>query len=109
MLVENNEKGELKAERVGGTSLGGGFFMGLANLLVGENSFHKLLEMAQKGDIKYTDFTPTDFPEVNDELSDASVLVSLGKLNKESNPNDIVRSLFFMVTFNIAQIALSYS
>jgi len=43
------------------------------------------------------------------QLSEASVLVSLGKLNSESNPNDIVRSLFFMVTFNIAQIALSYS
>lgn len=47
---------------MGGTSLGGGFFMGLANLLTGENNFHKLLEMAQKGDVKYTDFTPVDFP-----------------------------------------------
>ena len=83
--------------------------MGLANLLTGENNFHKLLEMAQKGDVKYTDFTPVDFPQVPKQLSEASVLVSLGKLNSESNPNDIVRSLFFMVTFNIAQIALSYS
>jgi pantothenate kinase len=46
---------------------------------------------------------------VTTHLSEASVLVSLGKLNSESNPNDIIRSLFFMVTFNIAQIALSYS
>lgn len=46
---------------------------------------------------------------MSDELSEASVLVSLGKLNKGSSPNDIIRSLFFMVTFNIAQIALSYS
>lgn len=35
LLVSQNETGELKAERVGGTSLGGGFFMGLANLLIG--------------------------------------------------------------------------
>lgn len=67
---------------MGGTSLGGGFFMGLANLLIGENNFHKLLEMAQKGDVNFTDLTPTDFPEIPKELSEASVLVSLGKLNK---------------------------
>lgn len=36
--------------------------MGLANLLIGENNFHNLLSMAQKGDVKYTDFTPDDFP-----------------------------------------------
>jgi hypothetical protein len=38
--------------------------MGLANLLVGENNFHRLVEMAEKGNFKYTDFTPEDFPEV---------------------------------------------
>jgi pantothenate kinase len=37
------------------------------------------------------------------------VLVSLGKLKNSNNPNDVVQSLFFMVTFNIAQIALSFS
>jgi type II pantothenate kinase len=58
LTIDENEKGELKAERVGGTSLGGGFFLGLANLLVGENNFHKLLEMAEKGNFKYTDITP---------------------------------------------------
>lgn len=65
--------------------------------------------MAQKGDVKFIDFTPEDFPEVSSELSEASVLVSLGKLNKNNDPNNIARSLFFMVTFNIAQIALTYS
>lgn len=35
LKVEEKENKELTAERVGGTSLGGGFFMGLANLLIG--------------------------------------------------------------------------
>lgn len=35
ILKVTDENGELSAERVGGTSLGGGFFMGLANLLTG--------------------------------------------------------------------------
>lgn len=69
LTIDKNQQGELKAERVGGTSLGGGFFMGLANLLVGQNNFHKLLEMAQKGNVKFTDFTPEDFPEVTLDLS----------------------------------------
>ena len=65
--------------------------------------------MGEKGNVNFTDFTPIDFPEISDELSEASVLVSLGKLNKQSNPNDIIKSLFYMVTFNIAQIALTLS
>jgi len=36
--------------------------MGLANLLTGKNNFHELLEMAQKGDVKFVDFIPEDFP-----------------------------------------------
>lgn len=39
--------------------------MGLANLLIGQNNFSKLLQMAQQGDVKYVDFTPNDFPEVS--------------------------------------------
>lgn len=83
--------------------------MGLANLLVGENNFQKLLKLAEKGDVKNTDFIPEDFPEVNGELSEASVLVSLAKLKPGTSQEDIVRSLFYMVTFNIAQIALETS
>ena len=52
------------ADRIGGTSLGGGFFLGLANLLVGENNFHKLLKMAEVGKVRNVDFIPEDFPEI---------------------------------------------
>ena len=37
------------------------------------------------------------------------MLVSLAKLTKSSKREDIARSLFKMVSFNIAQIALMYS
>ena len=39
---------------------------------------------------------------------DAPVLVSLGKLSKESNKQDIANSLFVMVASNIAQLALMH-
>ena len=34
-LLSENENGEIEAKRIGGTSLGGGFFLGLSTLLVG--------------------------------------------------------------------------
>ena len=42
----------MKTTRIGGTSLGGGFFLGLASL-VNKNllSFQQILESASKGDI----------------------------------------------------------
>ena len=70
---------------MGGTSLEGGFFLGLANLLVGENNFHKLLKMAEDGKIKNIDFIPEDFPELEGDLTEALVLVSLGKLKPGSS------------------------
>ena len=65
--------------------------------------------MAEDGKIKNIDYIPEDFPEITGELSEASVLVSLGKLKTDSCREDIVRSLFYMVTFNIAQHALGKS
>ena len=58
--------------------------MGLANLLVGENNFQKLLKMAEVGQVKNVDFIPEDFPEIEGELSEAAVLVSMGKLKPDS-------------------------
>lgn len=41
---ENN-----KYERIGGTSLGGGLFLGLCNALTGVKDYDQLLLMSQKG------------------------------------------------------------
>ena len=83
--------------------------MGLSTLLVGENNYQKLVEMAQQGNEANTDLTPKDYKSIHEELTEASVLISLGKLSQESSKEDIIRSLFYMVTFNIAQIALGHS
>lgn len=36
-------------ERIGGTSLGGGLFLGLCNTLTGINDYDRLLQMCQSG------------------------------------------------------------
>lgn len=38
-----------KYERVGGTSLGGGMFLGLCNTLTGIKDYDKLLQMSKQG------------------------------------------------------------
>lgn len=38
--------------RINGTSIGGGFFLGITHLLTGERNFDLLLDMANKGDNK---------------------------------------------------------
>lgn len=62
--MSENSTGQLEATRIGGTSLGGGFFLGLANLLTGENSYPVLIKMAEEGNENNIDFTPNDFPQM---------------------------------------------
>lgn len=91
VLKINESNGIFSCSRVGGTSLGGGifienlgFFMGLARLLLDETDFEKLLDLASKGSNEAVDFIFEDFPQAAGYLSEASVLVSLAKLNKLS-------------------------
>jgi len=83
-------------------------------MLVGSHSFSELLEMASEGDNSIVDIVPGDYPELEKfmpELEDAPVLISLGKMNKAQGNNDthIVKALFKMVAYNLAQLALMYS
>jgi pantothenate kinase len=41
---------ESSFERIGGTSLGGGTFWGLCNLLTGLMDFDEMLQLSEKGD-----------------------------------------------------------
>ena len=46
LLVESAEK----FKRIGGTSVGGGTFVGLSSLLAGTKSFEEAIDLAEKGD-----------------------------------------------------------
>jgi pantothenate kinase len=100
------EPGE--SRRVGGTSLGGGFFLGLAALANRRIcSFPALLESAAEGDMENVDIMLQDLylnKEVPKELESAHLLVSLGKLVEEApvREQDLNKSLLCMVSYNIA-------
>ncbi|KAL0073476.1 pantothenate kinase [Phycomyces blakesleeanus] len=102
--------------RVSGTSLGGGTLWGLMSLLTGAQSFDEMLEMSKTGDNKNIDLLVgdiygSDYSKLG--LKASRIASSFGKVFKKGvrhtkdsfSPNDIAKSLLFMVSNNIGQIA----
>lgn len=106
-------------ERVGGSSMGGGTFMGLGSLLTPAQNFDELLEMANRGDHRNVDKLVCDiYGGAYDELGLKADLIagSLAKCNRfgeapkkqTHKPEDIAKSLLLMVSNNIGQMAYLY-
>ncbi|KAJ9088272.1 hypothetical protein DSO57_1024739 [Entomophthora muscae] len=112
-------------ERVSGTSLGGGTFLGLASLLTGEGkSFDEILELSKRGqnssvDMFVGDIYGQDYNKIG--LKATAIASSMGKINRKdlrepasdskdsSSPvyasEDLCSSLLFAISNNIGQIA----
>ncbi|CCD64181.1 pantothenate kinase [Caenorhabditis elegans] len=106
-------------ERVGGSSMGGGTFMGLGSLLTPAQNFDELLEMANRGDHRNVDKLVCDiYGGAYDELGLKADLIagSMAKCNRfeettkkqQHKPEDIAKSLLLMVSNNIGQMAYLY-
>lgn len=113
-------------ERIGGSSLGGGTLWGLLLLLTDANDYNEMLEMAQRGnneniDLLVGDIYGTSYNKIGLKLnhiasSFAKVFKKLRFNNqgKKLSPSeklalfkqeDIARSLLYLVSNNIGQIA----
>jgi len=107
-------------QRVSGSSLGGGTFWGLCRMLTNVGSFEEVKELVSQGDNKLTDLLVGDIYGGDYEelgLKADVVASSFGKAGTSIelpaaepvaphfNKQDIVKSLLFMLTINIAQIA----
>jgi len=97
-------------KRISGSSIGGGTFWALAQVLTGVNSFAEIVSMSDSGDNKNIDLLVGDiyggdYKEIN--LPSYVIAANLGKMvsNKNLNKNDIIKSLLYMVADNITQIA----
>ncbi|KAJ2852220.1 hypothetical protein IWW36_000361 [Coemansia brasiliensis] len=105
--------GEGSYERISGTSLGGGTLWGLLNLLTGVQSFDAMLEMTKSGDNTKVDMMVGDIYGTNYSkigLKATNIASSMGgvyrkTLDKHFDDTDIARSLLYMVSNNIGQIA----
>lgn len=113
---------ESKYERIGGSAMGGGTFWGLGSLLTKAKTFDELLELAENGDHRNVDMLIKDiyggdYPGM--DLPGDLLACSFGKAinfckNKNSNPgnfceSDIARSLLFMISNDLGQIACLYA
>ncbi|KAF3656752.1 Pantothenate kinase 1 [Capsicum annuum] len=107
--------GDGKFQRVSGTSVGGGTFLGLGKLLTKCQSFDELLELSHQGNNRVIDmlvgdiYGGLDYSKIG--LASTAIASSFGKAiseNKELEdykPEDIARSLLRMISNNIGQIA----
>ncbi|KAF8782370.1 4'-phosphopantetheine phosphatase like protein [Argiope bruennichi] len=118
MLVES----ESSYERIGGSAMGGGTFWGLGSLLTKAKGFDELLELAEKGDHRGVDMLVKDIYGGDCSgmgLPGDLIACSFGKAihsskDKDFNPGqfaepDIARSLLFMISNDIGQIACLYA
>jgi len=108
-------KNEAKYEHVGGSALGGGFFMALIKLLYNITSFNEAIQLAQKGNRYKVDLKVADIYSPEDQRVTAIfrefTAASLGKINSRGkiesyNKEDLLNSLICMIGENIGTIAV---
>ncbi|CAI5705781.1 unnamed protein product [Peronospora effusa] len=106
--------GESQYERVSGTSLGGGTFLGLCRALSKLHTFDEAMDASVEGDSYAVDMTvgdiygPAGYEQF--QLNPSTVASSFGKagarrLLHPPRDVDVARSLLFMITQNLGQLA----
>jgi len=107
--------GEDSYERISGTSLGGGTLWGLLSLITEAKTYDEMLLLSKSGDNKNVDMLVGDiyggdYSKIG--LKSTTIASSFGKVfqqrpqsRKNFRPEDISRSLLYMVSNNIGQIA----
>lgn len=101
-------------EHLGGSALGGGFFMGIIKSLFNLNDFQEAINLAKKGNRYNVDLKVSDIysPEDNrvDLLFREFTAASLGKINEKFNneslkKEDFINSIICMIGENLGTIA----
>ncbi|EYC19298.1 hypothetical protein Y032_0024g1002 [Ancylostoma ceylanicum] len=109
-------------ERIGGSSLGGGCFFGLGNLLTSEVDLDEMMRMAEDGDHRQFDILVSDIyggKFANLGLSGDLIAGSFGKCARKSLADElkncpdfkknVMRSLLLMISNSIGQFAFLYA
>ncbi|MHA1803159.1 MAG: hypothetical protein ACTSU4_01355 [Promethearchaeota archaeon] len=109
---------EGKSFHLGGSALGGGFFMGMVNLLYDITDFTVAIQSSAKGNRYNVDLKVSDIYDRRDERIDILfrefTAASLGKIptmiKKESiHQEDVIASLTCMIAENIGSLAVQYA
>ncbi len=109
---------EGKSFHLGGSALGGGFFMGMVNLLYDITDFTVAIQSSAKGNRYNVDLKVSDIYDRRDERIDILfrefTAASLGKIptmiKKENiHQEDVIASLTCMIAENIGSLAVQYA
>lgn len=101
-------------KHLGGSALGGGFFMGIIKALFNLNDFQKALNFANKGNRYNVDLKVSDIYSPEDKRVDLFfrefTAASLGKINevfdiKSLNKEDFINSIICLIGENLGTIA----
>ncbi|MBY8991800.1 MAG: hypothetical protein KGD58_13720 [Candidatus Lokiarchaeota archaeon] len=101
-------------DHLGGTAIGGGFFMGLIKALFNISDYNEGLNLGKKGNRYNVDLKVSDIYDLNDNRINAIfrefTAASLGKIdinydNKNMKKEDFINSLICMIGENIGTIA----
>ena len=102
-------------EHIGGSALGGGFFMALIKLLYKITSYDEAIDLAEQGDRYKVDLKVADIYSPEDQRINAIfrefTAASLGKINSRGkienyNKEDLLNSLICMIGENLGTIAV---
>ncbi|MHA1916458.1 MAG: hypothetical protein ACW97V_19065 [Promethearchaeota archaeon] len=103
-----------KVEHLGGTAIGGGFFMGQIKLLFNMNDFQEALTLGKNGNRYEVDLKVSDIYDPEDKRVDLLfrefTAAAMGKIDEKSNVSsldrgDVINSLICMIGENIGAIA----
>jgi len=99
---------------IGGTALGGGFFMGLSKLVLNMDNYQEAIEIAKKGNHYNVDLKVSDIYAPEDQRIDVLfrefTAASLGKIDLDFNRNNLIKedflnSIICMIGENIGTLA----
>ncbi len=105
-----------KFEHLGGSALGGGFFMGLIKVLFNLNDFREAIRYGKRGNRYNVDLKVSDIYSPEDKRVDLLfrefTAASLGKINQNLdisslNKDDIINAIICMIGENLGSIATS--
>ena len=96
---------ESEARHMGGSAMGGGTIVGLADIMVGETDMEALSALAEKGDLGRVDLLMADIGTAPN-LPPEATASNFGKTGHSAAPADISRGLMNLVFQNIATMAV---
>jgi len=103
-----------KFEHLGGSALGGGFFMAIIKTMFNLNNYQEAMDLAKKGNRYNVDLKVSDIYDPDDKRVDLLfrefTAASLGKINEKFNMDslnqkDFINSIICMIGENIGTIA----